>query len=291
MKNNYKDLDNRIFIILVIIVGVALLSFFIPVSSDGKLHIWFLDVGQGDAIFIQTPKGAQILIDGGPGKNVLKELGEVMPFYDKSLDVVILTHSDADHLSGLVDVLERFKVERIIETGLNCQTNLCDAWEKSKRLEEATEEIAKFGDALAISDDVKIDIIHPFVDLNNSDMTKQNNSSVVLILSYNGRKLLLPGDIESPAEEKIVLSGIDIDVDFIKLAHHGSKTSTSDLFFKKASPLYAFIEVGAGNKFNHPSPEVIERLEQSGIPYYRTDINGRTELIIDRYNYEIKTEN
>lgn len=257
-------------------------------KSDGRLHVYFLNVGQGDAIFVKTPANGQILIDGGPDDSVIRELGKVMPFYDRSIDMVILTHPDADHLNGLIEVLKRYDVEKIIETKIFCDTPNCQAWQRQKDEEKAEIITAYLGNKIISDDGLVFEILHPFENIEGKKISQKNNTSLILKMIYGGHSLLLTGDIERIVENKVVLSGIDINSDFLKISHHGSKTSTTEDFLRAVSPLAAFINVGAKNRYGHPAREVTERLENFLIPYYRTDINGRIEFTSDGYNYNIK---
>lgn len=271
---------------------LALIASFLLVSghtlSDGRLHVYFLDVGQGDAIFVQTPSGRQILIDGGPDSTILRRLGEVMPLYDRSLDLVVLTHPDADHLSGLNSVLGRYEVNLIWETGMACATSLCLEWEENKREEGAKVQTAFFGQKIEAGDGVSFLVLHPFEDEKGKIFSKRNNAAIVLKLLYGQQSVLLTADIEKQAETKLLAAGADLDADFLKVGHHGSKTSTTAEFLKAVSPLSAFIEVGAKNRYGHPTEEVLSRLENYGVKYYRTDTAGTVELVLDGGNYFIK---
>lgn len=276
----------------IVLVGLATVTLLFVVGApglaDGKLHVYFLDVGQGDAIFVKTGSGRQILIDGGPDNTILRRLGEIMPFYDKSLDLVVATHPDADHLAGLVSVLEKYRVDQILETGLACATSLCRGWEETKEKEDARVALAYREQEVEAGDNVSLLVLHPFESQKGKILTKRNNGGIVLKLLYGSQSVLLTADIEKQIENKLVLSQADLDADFLKIAHHGSKTSTTDSFLKAVSPLAAFIEVGEHNRYGHPTEEVISRLESFGIKYYRTDTDGTKELVLDGQNYLIK---
>ncbi|MBI2677058.1 MAG: MBL fold metallo-hydrolase [Candidatus Yanofskybacteria bacterium] len=275
-----ENISKKEWAILGGLVLVAFLSFSFG-SNDGLLHIYFLDVGQGDAIFVETPSGKQILIDGGPDETILQRLGEVMPFYDRVIDLVINTHPDADHLAGLLSVLERYKVLAIAETGMACETSLCAEWKNLKTDEGADLINLVLGQEMEAGG-ARFLVLHPFEDETGKTFSKRNNGGIVLKLVFGSQSLLLTGDIEKQVENKLVSAGINIDSDFLKIAHHGSKTSSTEEFIKKVSPLAAFIEVGRNNKYGHPTEEVINRLADFKIPYYRTDIDGTVELRLDR---------
>ena len=282
---NTKISKNELIVLGGLFLLVILFSFIrLP---DGRLHIYFLNVGQGDAMFIQTPNGSQILIDGGPDDKVLSELGRVMPFYDRSIDMIVSTHLDADHVAGLIEVLKRYSVDEIVESGMDCTTVYCKEWDRLKDAESAKDIFVHLSDYIVTEDGVEIAVLNPFRDINGQDFSKRNNEGVVLKLKYKNQSVLFTADIEASVEHKLVLSGVDIDSDFLKVGHHGSRTSTTEEFLRKVSPVVAFIEVGAHNSYGHPTKDVLDRLESFSIPYYRTDIDGRIELILDGNNYKI----
>ncbi|HEY4484521.1 MAG TPA: ComEC/Rec2 family competence protein [Candidatus Paceibacterota bacterium] len=287
MAEEYKNISKKEWVILGSLILVAFLSFSFG-GNDGLLHVYFLDVGQGDAIFVETPSGKQVLIDGGPDETVLQRLGEVMPFYDRTIDLVINTHPDADHLAGLLSVLERYKVLAISETGMACETSLCAEWKNLKTNEGADLINLVLGQEIGEGDNFRFLVLHPFEDETGRTFPKRNNGGIVLKLIFGAQSVLLTGDIEKQVENKLVSAGVNIDSDFLKIAHHGSKTSTTEEFIKKVSPLAAFIEVGRNNKYGHPTEEVMKRLADFKIPYYRTDIDGTVELVLDGENYSIK---
>ena len=270
------------------IVVLTIYTFYFLKSNDGLLHVYFLSVGQGDAIFIKTPSGNQILVDGGPDNSVVQELGKVMPFWDRSIDVLVMTHSDADHLNGLPEVLERYKVSQVVETGIECISAQCEKWKRLIEEEGAGRRIVWLGKKIDVGDGVMFEVLSPFENEEGESVNKKNNSSVVLKMIYGEQELLLTGDIEEMVERKLALAGVDIDVDFLKVAHHGSKTSTSEIFLNASTPKLAFINVGIKNRYGHPTEEVLNRLSNHGIKYYRTDTNGTIELMLDGSNYRVK---
>lgn len=289
MENNFKKLNKKDRFIL---TGLAVMAILLVVSvrglADGKLHVYFLDIGQGDAIFVQTENGRQILIDGGPDENILRRLGEVMPFYDRSIDLVVATHPDADHLAGLVSVLKKYKVDQILETGLACATSICRGWEEVKGAENARVTLASSGQTVEASDQTKLLVLHPLENENGKILTKRNNGGIVLKMFFGSQSVLLTADIEKQVEAKLLAIKTDLDSDFLKIPHHGSKTSTTENFLKAVSPLAAFIQVGARNRYGHPAEEVLSRLENFGVKYYRTDTDGTKELVLDGKSYLIK---
>jgi competence protein ComEC len=257
--------------------------------KDGLLKVYFLDIGQGDAIFIESPNGNQALVDGGPDGKVLSELGKVMPFYDREIDVVILTHSDADHVSGLIPVLERYSVSSILETKALHTTSMYDSWRLTVAAENAEYVQATAGKVIDLGSGVSLTVIYPIENLENKEIDP-NDASVVMLLDYKNTEILLTGDLEEKGERELIMAGAPLDVDVLKLGHHGSKTSSAEYFLAATSPQSAIISAGLNNRYGHPHSDVVKRLESFGIPYYRTDSQGMIELTSDGYNYDIVTE-
>src|SRR3989338_9440781 len=278
-----------------IIVFAALILFLVLASSavlkdDKELKVYFFDVGQGDSIFIQTENKKQVLVDGGPDNKVIQRLSEAMPFWDRTIDLVILTHPEKDHIAGLIEVLKRYKVRGIIETGIDCEKPECRAWKDLKDKEGAAVISPKLGDSAVLDENTKILILSPFDDLVGKKVSKANNTSIVAKLIYGGHSILLTGDIEKQIEEKLVLAGIDINSDYLKIPHHGSKTSSTEELLENTSPLMAFISLGINNSYGHPHEEVVARLEKRNIKYYRTDASG-TILLNCRLDQQCQVKN
>ena len=250
-------------------------------AQDPRVHVYFLNIGQGDATLITTPNGNQVLIDGGPTSKVLQELGRVMPFSDSSLDAIITTHTDADHLTGLADVLERYDVEAIIETGMQCATAICARYEKLADAEGAPRTYAYRGYTLTIDEGVTLTILNPPQSVQDQTVKKTNNAGLVIKMTVGTQSVLFTADVEASVEGELVRSGLPLDSDFLKIGHHGSKTSTTQEFLDAVTPDGAFIEVGGRNTYGHPHPTVLERLANMKIPVYRTDSDGLVELILD----------
>jgi len=262
-------------------------------TNNNYLSVNFLNVGQGDSAFIETPEMHQILIDGGPGSVVLSKIAKEMPFWDRSLDLVILTHPEADHMQGLLDVLQRYKANYILWTGVIKSAPEYDQWIKvleKQEKEGAKILIAEQGQEIKAGD-LKIDTLFPFKSLEGQRLTASaNDTCVVNKLIYGKDSFLFTGDITSDTEKKLVDSGEDIASDVLKVAHHGSKYSSSDLFLQAVSPKIAIIEVGK-NSYGHPTPETLQRLENFGIKMFRTDKDGDVEFVSDGNSIKINKTN
>ncbi len=250
------------------------------------LEVNFFDVGQGDAIFIETPQRHQILIDGGPDSAILEKLAKEMPFWDRTIDLIILTHPEKDHLSGLIEVLKRYKVENILWTGVIRDTAEFKEWKKLIEGERAKIFIAKSGQKIIMPRTV-LGILYPLENLEGEELKDSNNTSIVARLVFKENSFLFTGDIYKSIEKELIAKGTDIDSDVLKVAHHGSKTSSSEEFMKEVSPQEAVISAGKDNPYGHPHQEVLEILEKYGIRILRTDLDGDIKIISDGSNLAI----
>lgn len=266
--------------ILVILAVVAFNFSRAAGKKDGLLKVYFLDVGQGDAMFVEAPNGNQVLIDGGPDGKVLAELGKIMPFFDRDIDLVSISHPQSDHLSGALEVLDRYEVGQILESSISYDSALFSAWQGKKRTEGARQLWALAGEVLDLGSGVRLEVLGPKsgLKLAKSDI---NNDSVVIRLVYKDFEVLFTGDTEKKGELVILNQNKNISADVLKVGHHGSKTSTTASFLNAINPQVAVIEVGAKNRYGHPTKEVLDRLDNSGIKYYRTDTDGGIKISSD----------
>ncbi|PJE64780.1 MAG: hypothetical protein COU90_00745 [Candidatus Ryanbacteria bacterium CG10_big_fil_rev_8_21_14_0_10_43_42] len=260
-------------ILTVLTVSVWYGAFSVPSASEG-LSVYVFDVGQGDSIFIETVSGNQILIDGGPTDAVLAQLGRVMSSYDRSIDMLILTHPDADHLNGLVDVIGRYEIGTVVETGVLHETEEYKVWHERIGEKEIPVIYAHAGQEFLLDKHVTLKILAPFYEQAGKEVKKINNTSVVARLDYGESSLLLTGDIESSEERKLVILSESLDTDILKVGHHGSKTSSSDIFLEKISPMVALVSVGRNSRYGHPHQEVLNALKREHVEVHRTDMEG-----------------
>jgi competence protein ComEC len=291
-------MNNKIavaFIILLVLLNILAWQEVFYLDSPHFLKVYFLSVGQGDSEFIQTPDGYKVLIDGGPDSTVLSKLSKLLPFWDKTIDIVVLTHPEKDHMTGVLDILQKYHVKYFLWTGVvkddaeNKQ--LSSLLKKSQdqqngllaslfRTNPTEIIIANSGDNIKVGS-VNLHVLFPFNSLEGLNTDKStNNTCIVNKLVYGKTSFIFTGDIDSKAEREIVGSGEDIRSDVLKVAHHGSKYSTSDSFLNSTKPELAIIEVGKNN-YGHPTPEVLQRLQKFGINVFRTDINGDIEVASD----------
>jgi len=258
-------------------------------SQPAFLEVIFFDVGQGDAIFIETPKKHQILIDGGPGVVILEKLAKSMPFYDRTIDLIILTHPEFDHLSGLNEILKKYKVSNILWTGIVRDTAEYKEWKKLIEEEKTEIFIAKAGQKILWESETNnyMEVLYPFENLEGKVFEDSNNTSIISKLVFGKNSFLFTGDAYKNVEGELINKKAEIDSDVLKVSHHGSKTSSSEEFIKSVSPQIAVISAGIGNKYGHPHQEVLELLEKYDIKVSRTDKDGDIKIISDGKNYEV----
>lgn len=285
-KNNFTESSpwrrigkvEKKFVLFSILIIMVVCIFCYAIYLDRKpreMTVAFLDVGQGDSIYIEAPNGAQMLVDGGRSSRVLTELSKVMPFGDKSIDVVIGTHPDADHIGGLVDVMSNYSVGQVIESGGTSHSQIYESLENKIAVQKIPRTLGRAGMRIMLDekDGVYFDILYPDVaDVSNMET---NTGSIVGKLTYGTTSVMLTAD--SPIEKELYLLNKDpkvLDVDVLKLGHHGSRTSTSTQYLKATSPNVAIISAGKGNSYGHPHKEVLGKLESLHVPYLATYISG-----------------
>ena len=265
-----------------IIIGFLLIYFFYNLydsnqNTKGEFKIVFFDVGQGDSIFIEDEKGFQILIDGGKGNKVLSELSKVMPFYDRSIDMVIATHWDADHIGGLIPVFDRYDIKVAVTNNQKRDTNTYN--ELLKRIKkEAHHLIIDKPQKITTQAGTEIEFLWPAVE----NIQDSNNASVVTYIKKYDKEILLTGDISKEVENLLT----DIyneklkDIEILKVAHHGSKTSSGEGFIKHITPEYSIINYGKKNNYGHPHQSTIETLREHQSEIILTP-NGQIKFVFD----------
>lgn len=260
-------------------LGLISVIYAIYELPDDKFHIYFLDVDQGDSILIKTPQNHHILIDGGPKNFVLEELGEVIPFFDRKIDLIVLTHPHADHIEGLVEVLKKYDVENVLISGVNFFDDTYREFLKEIHLRNINVFLAERKTDFTFND-VFVDILYPLNEIAGNNYENLNNSSVGIVVIYKDKKIVLFGDLEQEEEQVLLKTPLPCNVDIYKASHHGSKTASSIEFLQMISPKEVVIEAGKNNQFKHPHPETIRNFHRANVErIYRTDIDGRVEFI------------
>ncbi|MBM3231705.1 MBL fold metallo-hydrolase [Candidatus Peregrinibacteria bacterium] len=230
----------------------------ILVLPDGKLHLHILDVGQGSAALLITPTGRTILVDGGPDTTVLERLGEHLSLFQRTIDLLVISHADLDHIGGIPDVLQRYDVRRVLLNGEVRDSAPYAAVLREIRAHRIPVLLPDPATDIDMSDGVLLDVIWPAGPAFEENASGNGTSLVVRVLCGSD-SVLLPGDIEMPSEAGILRSGADIRSDILIAAHHGSTTSSSTGFLLATEPSFIAISAGRGNAFGHPHAAVINR--------------------------------
>lgn len=250
----------------------------------------FLDVGQGDAIYINTMSNLDIVMDGGPDDLVVSQLGAVMPFWDRTIELLILSHPDADHITGVVPLFEYYTIEKIVLVDVPIKSAVHQ--ELYNRLEAHGTEIVQVfsGDVIQLSEQESLQILHPFL---NDDLTKKetNDTGIVAEYLFKGSQqdttILLTGDIGEAVEKELLNHQLINDVDILKVPHHGSHSSSSAEFIAATAPEHSIIQSGADNRYGHPHADVVERL-QSVSTILRNDQLGAITFHINNGGYALQ---
>jgi competence protein ComEC len=250
-------------------------------NSNRGLTFAVLDIGQGDALLIESPTGTQIMFDAGPARKILGPLMRVVSPLDKTIDAVVITNPDADHIGGFLDVLKNYKVGLVLEPGTLTDTKTYQNLKAEIKKQNIPDILAKKGMRLDLGGDVFIDILFPDRDVS---FWSTNDGSVVARLVYGDTSIMLTGDA-SAKTEKIILENNpkpNLASTILKVGHHGSRSSTSLSFAKAVSPFYALISDGKDNKYGHPHKETLDTLSQIGAKIFRTDLLGSVIMKCDR---------
>lgn len=278
--------ENAVIAVLILLscFNVAAWLAVFDLNGSDILEVTFFDVGQGDAIFIETSGNHQILIDGGPGSVVLEKLGEEIPFYDRTIDLVVLTHPHEDHISGLIKVLENYRVENVLWTGIAAETAIAAKWQEA--IKKSKVHIAYSGQRI-IADGMALEILYPFENLEGQKIKEVDDTSIVARLIFGSNSFLFTGDAFQSVEKKLIEQEVYLSSNVLKVGHHGSKTSTSQEFVENVFPETAVISVGKDNKYGHPNQETLAVLEKYGIRIFRTDEQGDIKIICNNKNYAV----
>ena len=242
-------------------------------NSHRSLTFAMLDIGQGDGLFIESPTGTQILIDGGPPKKILSALARIMSPFDKHLDAIIITNPDQDHIGGFLDVLKVYKVDMVFEPGTYNDSKIYQNLETEIKNKNIPDILARRGMRLNMGGGAMLDILFPDRDVFD---WAANDGSIVAKLTYGKTAMMLTGDASTETEKIILgeLSKTALTSTILKVGHHGSRTSTSEAFVKAVSPMYAMISNGKNNNYGHPHQDTLDTLASFGVKIFRTDLLG-----------------
>ena len=280
-----SDTAVQIRLMVVILLAVAVpIVWLMPLvlqaqAGAGKLQVHFFDVGQGDSIFIETPDHVQVLVDGGRDSTVLRRLATYMSPFDHSINMIVRTHPDSDHIAGLIDVLHRFHVDTILTTENVSDTQTSHAFQAAEQASGAHVVMARTGQLYHLGASTTMRVLSPAV---NPSQWDTNPSSIVTQIRYGSTTVLLTGDAPSTIEHQLVtVYGSGLHSDVFKPGHHGSRFSTSEEWLNAVTPIYAVISAGKNNRYGHPTKVVMDRLAAHHVTVYSTIDDGTVDFVSD----------
>ena len=301
----FSEYGKVIFVCCLIVVSVVAIYLIVSLVSQHKLRVSFLDVGQGDAILIQTPSGKSMLIDGGPTNVVLEKMAHEMSYFDNDIDVIVATHPDADHITGLIPVLEKYKISTMVISPAEGSTKIVDDLTSHIIVEHTNTHIAQRGDVIDFHDGVIAKILYPRASYVGKK-SDTNDASVSMVITYGDESFLLTGDLPSTEEPKLLnallslrqsrvsrhelaSSSVDSHITVYKVGHHGSKYSSGEQLLTYIKPEYAVVSAGKDNKYGHPNIETIERLQKYSQEILSIIDRGTISFITDGRMMEVET--
>jgi competence protein ComEC len=259
-------------LIIFVISTILLIQIFWQENQQKFLKVIFLDVGQGDAILIETPNGFQTLIDAGPNSTVVRSLSKYTSFYDRNIDLLIATHSDSDHVAGFVEIIKRFNIENFAQNFVEDTDSLNSEINNLIEEDQINKYFLKSGDKIFLDEkeNIYLEVLWPPLDHVEED---NNDNSIIARLVYNQIEIMLTGDAAQDIENKLVdkfgEKNKNLKAEILKAGHHGSKTSTSPKFLKSVSPEYVIISAGKDNRFGHPHQEVLDNINNLSAELYK----------------------
>lgn len=263
---------NIAFLVLAVIGISSMFLFFSEFGVNNKAKIIFLDVGQGDSMLITAPNGRQILIDSGKYADITMKLAKYMSASDRSLDMLIATHPDIDHVAGFDAVLDEYNVDYFIHSGLSAGASVYRTIAKKVRENNLIARAAVAGEKIFIDKDMYLEVLSPYL---GQKIVEPNDYSIVLRLVYGDSSIILTGDASKIVERDLVsMYGDLLKSDILKLGHHGSKTSTDNNFVKKVEPDYGIISAGCDNSYGHPHASILRILDENNIEELSTCEEG-----------------
>jgi competence protein ComEC len=294
LSRKFFTKSTNLALIPLLIIAILTWAAIAAVPESDKLSVSFLDVGQGDSILISTPSGQYILIDGGPSsEKVCLELSDTLPFWERTLDMVVLTHAHDDHVAGLVEVLHRYRVEQVLyPEGIEYMSNAYSEWLSVIEEKGIKHGRAQAGQRIDLGSGATLQVLNPPPDFLEGTESDIDNNGVVLHLEMGEVSFLLTGDLYGDGELFLVCERVELKSTVLQVSHHGSSTSTSEIFLATVDPQLAVISAGADNPFGHPNYDVMarltERLGDDGI--YLTSERGTITFTTDGKRLWVETE-
>ena len=267
--------------IIIALLAAALVLGWAQTNWPEPLRVTFFDIGQGDAALIRTPAHQNILIDGGPDSSVMAKLGRALPWTDHTIDLVVLSHPHADHVAGLVPVLQHYRVRHVLIAGVLHTTPDYIEFLKLIKEKHIPVTIAQAGQTINLNGGVALDVLWPTVSYETKTVSEIHITCVVIKLRFGSARALFTGDLPLEEERALAATGVDLKAQILKVGHHGSRTSSSEEFIRAVAPEAAIIPVGRRNHYGLPDEDVLARLSRLVPHVYRTDESGDVSFVSD----------
>jgi competence protein ComEC len=280
----------RWYVLLVLtLISIILWLVVFQENRKGVLTFEVLNIGQGDSLFIESPTGTQVLVDGGPDKNLMKEISRVMPWYDRRIDMLVVTNPDADHYSGFIPLLDKYHVDVVLEPGTTNKYEAYTLLEKKITDKKIPKVLARRGQIVDLGGGAYLQILFPDRDVSG---LSSNDGSIIMKLVYGDTSVMLQGDSTANIEHYLTtIDGVDLKSTILKAGHHGSRTSGVEEYVALVAPQWTVISSGLNNSYGHPHKETIETMAKLKIPTYDTCNNGDLIFQSDGKNFVLKNKN
>lgn len=276
-------------LLLLILISITILIAILHEDRKGILKFEVLDIGQGDALWIESPTGIQVLVDGGPNNTLLKEIPKVMPWYDRHIDMLVVTNPDKDHYEGFISLLKKYSVDVVLEPGTVSKTETYALLEKEISNKKIPKVLARRGQIVDLGGGAYLQILFPDRDVSG---LSSNDGSLVMKLVYGNTSVMLQGDSTDNIEHYLSsIDGENLKSTILKAGHHGSRTSSSEEYVSLVKPEMTVISSGVNNDYGHPHNETLETMQKLKIPTYDTCNNGRLILESDGEKFVLKNKN
>lgn len=276
-------------LLFLFIFSIVLWSVAFHENRHGILTFAVLNIGQGDSLFIESPTGTQVLVDGGPDRNLMKEISHVLPWYDRRIDMIVVTNPDLDHYSGFIPLLQKYSVDVVLEPGTTNKYVGYGVLEKEIANSKIPKVLARRGQIIDLGGGAYLQILFPDRDVSG---LSSNDGSIVMKLVYGETSVLLQGDSTAKIEDYLLtLNDIPLRSTILKAGHHGSRTSTTEEYVSAVSPKWTVISSGQNNSYGHPHKETLDTLAKLNIPALDTCNNGDLIFQSDGKNFVLKNKN
>jgi len=281
--SHFKNHLKWYFLLSLFLVSVIVWLAVLREDRNGELKFVVLDVGQGDALFIESPTGIQVLIDGGPNNTLMREISKVMPWYDRHIDILVVTNPDRDHYEGFISLLNKYSVDIFLKSGTDQESSLYQSFEQKIEQKGVKEVVALRGQIVNIGGGAYLQILFPDREVTG---LSSNDGSIVMQLVYGETRVMLQGDSTARIENYLVsLDKNNLKSTILKTGHHGSKTSTTEEYVKAVDPEWAVVSAGKNNAYGHPHEEVLDVLNKFNVEVLGTYDLGRITFVSDGINF------